>query len=50
MYAQDDQDSTSAVTPRLPGNQSRAAACTRDSNHSGPAARASQMEVDHVQP
>ncbi len=40
MYAQDDQHSTSAVTPRLPGNQSRAAACTRDSSHSGPAARA----------
>ena len=40
MYAQNDQDSTSAVTPSLPGNQSRAAACTRDSNHSGPVAPA----------
>lgn len=40
MYAHKDQDSTSALTPSLPGNQSRAAAFARDSRHSGQVARA----------
>jgi hypothetical protein len=40
MYAQNDQDSTSAATPRQSGNQSRATTYTPDSNHSEPVARA----------
>ena len=40
MYAHKDQDSTSAPTPSLPSNQSRAAAFARDSRHSGQAAQA----------
>jgi hypothetical protein len=40
MYAHNGQDSTSALTPSLPGVQSRAAAFARDSRYSGQAARA----------
>ena len=40
MYAHKHQDSTSALTPSLPGVQSRAAALARDSRYSGRAARA----------
>ncbi len=40
MYAQKDQDSTSAVTPSLLSDHSRAAACTRNPEHSGQVARA----------
>ena len=39
-YEQEDQDSTSAVTPSLLTDHSRAAACARDPAHSGQAARA----------
>jgi hypothetical protein len=40
MYAHEDQDSTSALTPSLPSHRSRAAAFARDSRHSGQVARA----------
>jgi hypothetical protein len=40
MHTKKDQDSTSAVTPSLPGHHSRAAACARDAGHSEPVARA----------
>jgi hypothetical protein len=48
MYAHKDQGSTSALTPNLPSNQSRAAAFARESRTVR--VRGSQIEVNRVQP